>query len=64
MVGVLLFGVLYLISGVVTCKIHNCPQEGLFSNLSLSVLNVDSILRQLSPVMVMAMAMSTLGSLI
>ena len=42
-----MFGFLYLISGVVTCfkRLCKCPQEGLFS--SLSVLNVNSVLRQL-----------------
>lgn len=60
-VGVL-FWFLYLISGVVTCKMcYIISLEG-FSSLSVSVLNVDSVLRQLPPVMVIAMDMSTLCS--
>lgn len=52
---------LYLISGVVTCceMLCNCPQEGLFSSLSVSVLNVDSVERQFPPAVAIAMAVST-----
>lgn len=61
--GFFVVWVLYLISGVVTCckMLSKCPQEGLFS--SLSVLNVNSVLRQSPPAMVRAMDALTLGSL-
>lgn len=56
----LLFGFLYFTAGIVTCKmLCKCPQEGWFP--SFSVLNVNSVLRQLPPAMVIAMDAPTLG---
>jgi len=48
-------------SGVVTCckMLCKCPQEGLLS--SLSVLNVDCVLRQLPPATVRATNAPSLG---
>lgn len=58
----LLFWALYLISGVVTSKMCNCPQEGLIFSLSLSVLNVDSSEAVRTPAMVVTV--DAFGSLI
>lgn len=57
--GFFVVWVLYLISGIVTCckMLCKCPQEGLFS--SLSVLNVNSVLRQSPPATVRVMDVPT-----